>query len=202
MMASMEEEGGVPYTGYNNFQHGGLTAEVNRRIDEEKMRWLVQEFPNIDETILEDILFNAAHGDINGALDLLEELEKDYEVPLPEAPAINEENFPSLGGDGGGKAGDNNNIHKNNIATKKEEEELPRKMYLSGEDRATSRGKLLPTSLSTTSSSLIQPSLAVRSAGVLIHRRKTEQQQQNLNGCKQVKVYRICMKKIGQKREI
>ena len=43
----------------------------------------MQEFPNIDETILEDILFNAAHGDINGALDLLEELEKDYEVPLP-----------------------------------------------------------------------------------------------------------------------
>ena len=42
----------------------------------------------------------------------MEELEKDYEVPLPEAPAINEENFPSLGGDGGGKAGDNNNIHK------------------------------------------------------------------------------------------
>ena len=49
--------------------------------DEEKMRWLVQEFPNIDEAILEDILFNAAHHDINCALDLLEELEGDYEAP-------------------------------------------------------------------------------------------------------------------------
>jgi DNA-nicking Smr family endonuclease len=148
--------GGVPYTGYNNFQH----AEVDEQIDEEKMRWLVQEFPNIDETILEDILFNAAHGDINGALDLLEELEKDYEVPLPEAPAINEENFPSLGGDGGGKAGDNNNIHKNNIATKKEEEELPRKMYLSGGRSNYVERQAPATSLSTTSS-LIQPSLTV-----------------------------------------
>ena len=154
--------GGVPYTGYNNFQHGGLHhAEVDEQIDEEKMRWLVQEFPNIDETILEDILFNAAHGDINGALDLLEELEKDYEVPLPEAPAINEENFPSLGGDGGGKAGDNNNIHKNNIATKKEEEELPRKMYLSGGRSNYVERQAPATSLSTTSSSLIQPSLTV-----------------------------------------
>ena len=91
----------------------------------------------------------------------MEELEKDYEVPLPEAPAINEENFPSLGGDGGGKAGDNNNIHKNNIATKKEEEELPRKMYLSGGRSNYVERQAPATSLSTTSSSLIQPSLTV-----------------------------------------
>ena len=101
----------------------------------------MQEFPNIDETILEDILFNAAHGDINGALDLLEELEKDYEVPLPEAPAINEENFPSLGGDGVVLA--IIIISINNIATKKEEEELLERCTYREEDRTTSRGKLL-----------------------------------------------------------
>ena len=135
-------EGGVHYTerdyyydnnnNNNNIQSNASSSQQEQQFDdipdEEKMRWLVQEFPNIDEAILEDILFNAAHHDINCALDLLEELEGDYEAPVPEAPAINEENFPSLGGGGAGYGNNNNN--NNNIAAKKEE--LPQKIYLSG----------------------------------------------------------------------
>ena len=114
----------------------------------------MQEFPNIDETILEDILFNAAHGDINGALDLLEELEKDYEVPLRKRQPINEEeNFPSLGGDGGGKAGDNNNIHKNNIATKERGKSYLERCTYREEDRTTSSNSSCNIVVNHTSSS-------------------------------------------------
>ena len=124
--------------------------------DEEKMRWLVQEFPNVDEAILEDILFNAAHGDINGALDLLEELEKEFEAPVPEAPANNEENFPSLVG---GKTETNSN--KDNAAAKKEE--LPRKIYLSG-GRSNYIERQAPATSFWANSSSVQPSSrAVRS---------------------------------------
>ena len=131
-------EGGLHYTErdyyYNNNNNNNVKSHASSSQqeqqfddipDEEKMRWLVREFPNIDEAILEDILFNAAHHDINCALDLLEELEGDYEAPVPEAPAINEEIFPSLGGGGAGYSSNNNNI-----AAKKEE--LPQKIYLSG----------------------------------------------------------------------
>ena len=118
--------------------------------DEEKMRWLVQEFPNLDEAILEDILFNAAHGDINGALDLLEELEKEFEAPVPEAPANNEENFPSLVG---GKTETNSN--KDNAAAKKEE--LPRKIYLSG-GRSNYIDRQAPATSFWANSSSVQPS--------------------------------------------
>ena len=123
--------------------------------DEEKMRWLVQEFPNVDEAILEDILFNAAHGDINGALDLLEELEKDFEAPVPEAPANNEENFPSLVG---GKTETNSN--KDNAAAKNaaaKKEELPRKIYLSG-GRSNYIDRQAPATSFWANSSSVQPS--------------------------------------------
>ena len=49
-----------------------LTEEFHH--NEDKMEWLTEEFPNVDEIILEDILFNEADGDIFDALDLLEEL--------------------------------------------------------------------------------------------------------------------------------
>ena len=165
-------EGGVHYTerdyyydndnnNNNNIQLNASSSQQEQQFDdipdEEKMRWLVQEFPNIDEAILEDILFNAAHHDINCALDLLEELEGDYEAPVPEAPAINEENFPSLGGGGAGYGNNNNN---NNIAAKKEE--LPQKIYLSG-GRSNYVDRQAPATSSWATSSHPPSSMTTRS---------------------------------------
>ena len=163
-------EGGVHYTerdyyynnNNNNVQSHASSSQQEQQFDdipdEEKMRWLVQEFPNIDEAILEDILFNAAHHDINCALDLLEELEGDYEAPVPEAPAINEENFPSLGGGGAGYGNNNNN--NNNIAAKKEE--LPQKIYLSG-GRSNYVDRQAPATSSWATSSHPPSSMTTRS---------------------------------------
>ena len=162
-------EVGVHYTErdyyYDNNNNNNVHASSSQQEqqfddipDEEKMRWLVQEFPNIDEAILEDILFNAAHHDINCALDLLEELEGDYEAPVPEAPAINEENFPSLGGGGAGYSNKNNN--NNNIAAKKEE--LPQKIYLSG-GRSNYVDRQAPATSSWATSSHPPSSMTTRS---------------------------------------
>ena len=149
------------YDNNNNNVHASSSQQEQQFDDipdEEKMRWLVQEFPNIDEAILEDILFNAAHHDINCALDLLEELEGDYEAPVPEAPAINEENFPSLGDGGAGYSNKNNN--NNNIAAKKEE--LPQKIYLSG-GRSNYVDRQAPATSSWATSSHPPSSMTTRS---------------------------------------
>ena len=48
--------------------------EVYKYHIEDKMEWLMKEFPNLDEVILEDILVNEANGEIFAALDIIKEL--------------------------------------------------------------------------------------------------------------------------------